>query len=125
MMKTIFASVTVCIALTGCSPPTVSIGANEGVPAIKGNADFSLDNFTCGMMFTTQDGYTVTSTVSGSDCTISFDNVVTVLKASDYTNIPELMGASNLVQSIDLNVKTLAFKDADTGTALDLTSYVK
>jgi hypothetical protein len=125
MTKTTLGTLAACIALAGCSAPEVTIGAADGVPAIQGSKDFTLSNFTCGNMFTTQDGYTVTSTVSGSNCQINFDNVVTVLKASDYQNIPELKGASNLVQSIDLDVKTLDFKDASTGMSLDLQTYVQ
>jgi hypothetical protein len=125
MMKSTLGMLAVCIAVSACSAPEVTIGAADGVPAITGSSDFSLDQFTCGQMFTTQDGYTVTSVVSGSSCQISFDNVVTILKASDYQNIPELKGASNLVQSIDLDVKTLDFKDATTGMSLDLNSYIE
>jgi hypothetical protein len=125
MFKTTLSALAACLALAACGGAQVTIGAADGVPAIQGSSDFSLNNFTCGNMFTTQDGYTVTSTVSGNTCQISFDNVVTVLKASDYQNIPALKGASNLVQAIDLDVKTLDFKDASTGMSLDLQSYVQ
>jgi hypothetical protein len=116
-----------CTALCACSAPAVRVGASDGIPPIQGSSNFSLDTFSCGQTITTQDGYTVTSTVvSGStDCQISFDNDVQLLKPSDYQNIPELKGASNLVQGVELQVNKLAFTDTTTNMMLDLNTQVK
>jgi hypothetical protein len=115
-----------CVALCACNPE-VRVGAADGIPPIQGSSTFSLDTFTCGQTFTTQDGYTVTSSTvtPGTDCQLNFDNDVQLLKQSDYSNIPELKGASNLVQGVELQVNKLAFTDTMTSMALDLNTQVK
>ena len=57
-------------------------------------------------------------------CEFTFNDNVEVLKVSDYQEIGELKVASNLVQRVELTVKKLAFIDAATGTALDLSTRV-
>lgn len=113
------------LALCACGTAgEVRVGADQGIPAIKGNTEFTLGNYTCGQPIAAQ-GYTVTTTVKGTDCEFSFDQVVEVIRDSDYKNIPDLMGSSNLVQAIELEVKQLKFSDAATGTALSFDTYVK
>jgi hypothetical protein len=112
-----------CALLCACNPE-IRLGANENIPSIKGSQEFSLAGWMCTQPISAE-GYTVTSRVVGSDCELSFDNTVTVVKESDYSNIPELRSASNLVQAVELEVKQLAFSDAATGTSLDLNTYVK
>src|SRR4051794_37911702 len=108
------AALAACLALCACSPPEIRVGASQGVPAIKGSSQFNLGTFNCGDPIQSGDGYTVTTMVTGSDCTLSFNNDVQVLKPSDYANIPDLKQASNLVQAVELQVNKLAFADAQT-----------
>src|SRR4051794_213285 len=119
------AALAACLALCACSPPEIRVGASQGVPAIKGSSQFNLGTFNCGDPIQAGDGYTVTTMVTGSDCTLSFNNDVQVLKTSDYANIPDLKVTSSLLQSVDLVVTKLAFTDAATGTSLDFDRYVK
>jgi hypothetical protein len=115
----------VALGLCACgSGAEVRVGAAQGIPAIKGSSQFTLANYTCGMPITAQ-GYTVTTTVVGNNCQFNFDQVVTIIRDSDYKNIPDLQGSSNLVQAVELQVNKLAFSDATTGTSLDLNTYVQ
>jgi hypothetical protein len=118
------AALAACLALCACNPE-VRVGASEGIPPIQGSSQFSLGNFNCGDAIDAGSGYTVTTMVTGSDCTLSFDNDVQILKPSDYANIPDLKQASNLVQGVELQVTKLAFTDASNGMSLDFNGYVK
>jgi len=115
------------LALCACGQSVeYRVGASDGIPAIQGSKEFDISGYTCGNPISAQ-GYTVTTRVTGSDCEFTFDQVVTIVKDTDYKNIPSLMGSTNLVQAIELDVKTLAFYDATgtTATMLDFNSYVK
>ena len=122
-MKPIKYLVAFCF-LFACGPAELRIGAGQGIPAIKGNQEFSLDNFTCGKPITSQ-GYTVTTVDKGDDCEFNFDQTVTVIKASDYDQIAEFKVPTNLVQALELEVRKLTFIDAVKGTGLDTDNYVK
>jgi hypothetical protein len=120
---TVLVSATALCACNG-GGAEVRVGAAQGIPSIKGSQEFSIANYTCGMPIT-QQGYTVTTTVVGSSCEFDFDQVVTIIKDTDYQKIPDLKGSSNLLQSVEIQVNTLAFTDAATGTALDYNNYVQ
>lgn len=113
------------LAWCGCGSATVEVRIDEtkGIPAVKGSTSVSIpSSFTCGT--TIQSGaYTVNTRVVTGGCEFSFDQTVEVLKASDYQSLPELKGATNLVQRIELTVKKLAFADGN-GVVLDLATRV-
>ncbi|MBK7864988.1 MAG: hypothetical protein IPJ65_41595 [Archangiaceae bacterium] len=112
------------LALCACgSAAEIRVGKAQGIPQLKGSKDFDLGTFNCGDTFSS-DGYTVTSAKVGTDCELTFDQQVTLIRQSDYESIPDLKGTSNLVQAVELEVTQLAFADG-TGTALDLNGYVK
>ncbi len=123
-MNRLLCALACCAVLVACNPE-VRVGASDGIPSLNGSSDFTLGDFTCGEPITAQD-YTVTTTVqSNGDCLLAFDNDVTLLTADDYQNIPDLKGASNLVQEVDLTVNKLSFTDAATNTALDFNSVCR
>jgi len=99
--------------------PEVRVGEGK-IPKIEGDRTFSVGTLVCGMPIT--DGnYTVTTkdVNGGADCEYAFDQVVEVVRASDYQQIPDLQGAGNLVQKIEIKVETLAFSDAMNDMPLD------
>lgn len=110
--------------LCACAAPEVRIGKDQGIPSISGSETVNLGSYTCGQPISNGE-YTVTTTVKGSDCEFSFDKVVTVVTEADYQKIGELKLSSNLVQGVELEVKTLKFKDTSNGMSLDLNTYVK
>lgn len=107
-----------------CGPAEVRIGKEQGIPSISGSDTLNISSYTCGMPITSGE-YTVTTAVKGSDCEFTFDKVVTVVRAEDYEKIGDLKISANLVQAVEVEVKTLKFTDASNGTSLDLNTYVK
>lgn len=101
----------------------VRVDESKGIPPVKGSTEVALGSFTCGMPIVSGD-VTVQTKVVGNGCELSFDRDVPVLRAEDYTNIPDLKVATALVQRIELTVKRLAFTDAATSTPLDLATRV-
>jgi hypothetical protein len=111
------------LALVACGPVEYRLDETKGVPPVTGSASVNLGaGFTCSTPITSGE-YTVTTRVVTGGCELSFDQDVQVLKASDYQNIPDLQGASNLVQRVELTVKKLAFADG-AGQALDLQTRI-
>lgn len=112
------------LVLAACGPVEVRIDETRGIPPVQGSTEVKLDTtFTCGTPITSGE-YTVTTKVVSGGCELAFDKDVEVLKASDYQSIPDLQGATNLVQRVELTVKKLAFADAATGTALDVNTRI-
>ena len=101
----------------------VRVDESKGIPPVKGSTEVALGSFTCGMPIVSGE-VTVQTKVVGNGCELSFDRDVPVLRAEDYTNIPDLKAATALVQRIELTVKRLAFTDAATSTPLDLSTRV-
>jgi len=101
----------------------VRVDESKGIPPVKGSTEVALGSFTCGMPIVSGD-VTVQTKVVGTGCELSFDRDVPVIRAEDYTNIPDLTAATALVQRIELTVKKLAFTDAATSMPLDLATRV-
>lgn len=116
-------SVLMAFGLVACGPVELRIDETKGVPAVKGQTEISLASFTCGQPIATGTKSVATRVVPGG-CEFTFDDNVDVLAPSDYSSIPELKTASNLVQRIELSVKKLAFVDGDTGATLDLNTRI-
>lgn len=117
-------AVLLALAASGCGPVEIRIDETRGVPAVKGQTEVSISpTFTCGSTLPAGDK-TVTTRVVPDGCEFTFNDTVEVLKVSDYQEIGELKVTSNLVQRVELTVKKLAFIDAATGTALDLSTRV-
>jgi hypothetical protein len=101
----------------------VRIDEARGVPSVTGSTSVSIPtNFTCGTTITAG-AYTVNTKVVTGGCEFSFDQNVEVIKAADYTRLPELQGATNLVQRVELTVKKLDLTDG-AGVKLDLATRV-
>ena len=98
--------------------PVLRVGAKQGIPAVTGSTEVTLDAFVCGTPITAGETTVTTRKVTGG-CEFSFDKDVTVVKSSDYTNIPELSGAANLLQAVEITITRLDFTDTVTGTTLD------
>ncbi len=101
----------------------VRVDESKGIPPVKGSTEVALGSFTCGMPIVSGE-VTVQTKVVTNGCELSFDRDVPVIRAEDYTNIPDLKAATALVQRIELTVKRLAFTDAATSTPLDLATRV-
>lgn len=101
----------------------VRVDESKGIPPVKGSTEVALGSFTCGMPIVSGE-VTVQTKVVTNGCELSFDRDVPVIRAEDYTNIPDLKVATALVQRIELTVKRLAFTDAATSTPLDLATRV-
>lgn len=115
---------TVFLAVSGCGPVEVRIDETKGVPSVKGQTEVTISTtFTCGSSLPAGGKMVATRAVAGG-CEFTFDDTIEVLKASDYQEIGELKVASNLVQRIELSINKLAFVDAATGTALDLSTRI-
>ncbi|MEW5742106.1 MAG: hypothetical protein AB1938_24535 [Myxococcota bacterium] len=113
----------VAVWVTACGPVEYRIDETKGVPAVTGSTEVQLGgSFTCGTPITSGQ-YTVSTKVVTGGCEFSFDQDVEVLKASDYQNIPDLAGASNLVQRVELKVKKLSFADGQ-GQVLDVQTRI-
>jgi hypothetical protein len=108
------------LCVVGCGPVEVRLDGAKGIPEAKGGTtiDLSTAGWTCGQNITSGT-YTVVTTVVTGGCQFAFEQDVQVLKASDYAGIPELNGASNLVQRIELTILALTFTDVGTGQVLD------
>lgn len=117
------AAVGLGVALVACGPAEVRVDEKQGIPSIKGSTEVALGSYTCGQPLTAGD-FTVTTTAVDGGCGFFFDKDVPLLKTTDYQGIPELQGASNLVQRVELTIKTLAFADAATGTKLDVNTAI-
>lgn len=111
------------LVFCACTAAEIRIGEGK-IPSIKGNDTITIGSYTCGQPIS-DDTYTVTTTDRGSDCEFNFDQDVTIISQSDYQSIPDLQGSTNLVQAVEVTVKTLKFVDASNGTSLDLNTYVK
>lgn len=111
------------LSLCACSAAEVRIGEGK-IPSITGSDSVTLGSYTCGQPIA-DDTYTVTTVDRGADCEFNFDQNVTVISAADYQNIPDLQGSTNLVQAVEITVKTFKFSDASNNMALNLDTYVK
>jgi len=107
----------------GCGPVEVRLDETKGIPAVKGSTEVNMPALTCGMPITSGD-YTITTRVVTGGCELSFHQDVQVLKASDYQSIPDLQGASRLVQRVELQINKLAFADAATGQTIDASTRI-
>ncbi len=107
----------------GCGPAEIRIDNNQGVPPVTGSVTIDLSMANCGQPFTSG-MITVQTKKTTSGCELTFDQDQTILKDSDYTNIPALNGATNLLQRVELTIKKLAFADADTNQTLDVATRV-
>ncbi len=119
--RTLWMAALVLVACGGSAE--LRVDETKGIPPVKGSTEISLATYTCGQPITSGE-VTVTTTVVAGGCQFSFDKDVPVLKAADYDKIPDFKGATNLVQRVELTVKTLSFADAATGTKLDLSTAV-
>lgn len=106
--------------------PDVTLGADEGIPAIQGSTAIDIpQDFKCGDPITDSNKkYTVTTTGTADACTFTFKQDVTVIKSSDYDSNPTLRGAQ-LIQRVDFKVSALGVKDASTNKALDPETTLK
>lgn len=111
------------LALCACTAAEVRIGEGK-IPSINGSDTITLGTYTCGQTLSSNE-YTVTTTDRGADCEFNFDQDVTIISQADYQNIPDLQGSTNLVQAVEITVKTLKFADASNNMSLDLNGYVK
>jgi hypothetical protein len=102
-----------------CELPELNLGAEDGIPPIQGSTTIDIpQDFSCGDPITDPNGkYKVTTSGTAEKCTFTFNQDVVAIKASDYANRPELEGAQ-FVNSVDIEVKKLAVRNAATGEAL-------
>ncbi len=111
------------LTMCACGPAEVRIDETRGIPAVKGSTEVQLGSFTCGMPIVGSEVTVQTRAVSGG-CELKFEREVPVIKASDYDSIPELSGATRLVQRIEVVVKRLTFTDAASQAPLDVATRV-
>lgn len=112
------------LGLVGCGPVEVRLDETKGIPAVKGRTEVTLGTFTCGQPISTGDNKPVATRVVPGGCELTFEDSFEVLRAQDYQAIPELKGATNLVQRVEVTLKTLRFSDSATGTTLDVATRV-
>lgn len=95
--------------------PEVTLGAEDGIPPIKGSTTIDVpQDFLCGNPINDPNGkYEVSTEGTQEACTFTFKQNVTALKASDYASKPGLQGAQ-LVKSVDIDVNALGVKDGAT-----------
>lgn len=128
--RSLFALVALALSaplFAGCdSFGAVSLGASEGVPAIQGSTVINIpQDFKCGEAIEDPKmKYTVKTTGTQDSCTFTFNQDVTIIKASDYDSRPELKGAQ-LIERVDFEVSKLGVRDAATDMALDPTTTLK
>lgn len=108
------------VALTACEPAEIRLGAKDGIPPVGGSVEIALDAAPCGEPISAGEYQVVTKKVLGG-CELSFDRDVTILKTSDYEQVPDLMSAGNLLKAVELSITALEFTDTSTSpaTALD------
>lgn len=112
------------VAILGaCGPAEIRIDETKGVPPVKGSTELTLEAFTCGQPITAGAATVTTKVVTGG-CELSIDKEAPVLAQADYAKIPDLQGASSLVQRVELTIKKLTFTDSATGTVLDLNTRI-
>jgi len=112
------------VAVSACGPVELRIDETKGVPSIKGSTDVTISTtFTCGQAIPAGTKMVTTKVVSGG-CEFTFDDSIEVLKPSDYSDIPELKTATNLVQRVELSIKKLDVVDGTTMMKLDLATRV-
>lgn len=111
------------LLMCACGPAEVRVDETKGLPPVRGTTEVALQSFTCGMPITSGEVRVETKVVAGG-CELSFNRDVPVLKAEDYTNIPDLRAATALVQRIELTVKSLRLSDGATQQPLDVTTRV-
>lgn len=118
MHRLFVASIVVVVA--ACGPAEVRLGSKDGIPPVAGSVEVPLDGVQCGEPIPAGDYQVTTKKVSGG-CELSFDRDVTILKAADYSQLPDLMGSSRLLQAVELNLSVLEFSDTSTtpATVLD------
>jgi hypothetical protein len=106
--------------------PDVSLGADDGIPAVQGSTAIDIpQDFKCGDPLTDPNNkYTVTTAGTADACSFTFRQDATVIKSSDYDSNPALRGAQ-LIQRVDFEVKALGVKDASTDKPLDPESTLK
>jgi hypothetical protein len=123
MILRMMALAALVVGASACGPVEYRIDETKGIPPVKGSTEVRLGaSFMCGTPITSGP-YTVTTRAVTGGCELSFDQDVEVLKASDYQNIPDLQGATKLVQRVELTVKKLAFADGQ-GAALDVQTRI-
>jgi hypothetical protein len=110
------------LALSACNPQ-YRLGAKDGIPNVTGSTEVNLDAFVCGNPIQAGE-YTVATKKVTNGCELSFDKDVEVLKSTDYSRIPSLTGASNLLQAVELTINRLAFTDSATGQPLDAATRI-
>lgn len=113
----------VALVGVGCGPVEVRLDETKGIPSVTGSTEVQIAALTCGQPITSG-GYTITTTPVSGGCQLSFHQDVQVLKASDYNSIPDLQGASRLVQRVELQIKKLTFTDAATGQVIDASTRI-
>lgn len=108
-----------------CGPVEVRLDETRGIPSVTGSTEVQISALSCGTPITSGQ-YTITTRVvtNPAGCELSFHQDVQVLKASDYVSIPDLQGASRLVQRVELQIKKLAFADAATGQVIDASTRI-
>jgi hypothetical protein len=112
------------LALVSCGPVEFRVDEKQGIPSIKGSNEVSLPtNFVCGTPISTGTSTVQSKRVSGG-CELTYEDTIEVVKAADYNSIPELKGAGNLVQRIEIVMKTLSFVDGTTMATLDLQTRI-
>lgn len=106
--------------------PDVSLGADEGIPAISGSTAIDIpQDFKCGdALADPNKKYTVTTTGTADACSFTFRQDATVIKSSDYDSNPTLRGAQ-LIQRVDFDVTRFGVKDASTDKPLDRETRLK
>lgn len=121
-MKRLLTVVT-ALLMAACGPVEVRIDETKGLPPVKGSTEVTLGSFTCGQPVSAGEKMVQTRVVAGG-CEFTFDDSIEVLRQQDYEAIPELKGATNLVQRVELTIKALSLTDASSGAALDLATRV-
>jgi hypothetical protein len=99
MSRSTFGGALALMLLCACGP--FRIGPEDGVRPIEGTARASRERFNC---------------PGGGDCMLLFDGDLTLIREEDYA---QLDGLPRLFKGAELEVKRVAFRDEDTGAALE------
>lgn len=96
--------------------PDITLGKDEGIPPVSGSTTIAVpQNYKCGDPITDPNAkYQVTSSGSEDACTFTFKQDVTALKAKDYSDRPELVGAQ-AINGVNIDVTKFAIVDPGTG----------